>query len=112
MKFVYLLTSLCTLGVACFNGPYHWGANSRYLGPADIDFKWDIYHTDYDCFELYPGAFVHNDGDGGYVNVSYAQTLMEDQTLQLTLQRLPTTVCARQSTVDINARKLLEDRRM
>ena len=80
MGFVHLLTSLCTLGVACFNGPYHWGANSRYLGPADIDFKWDIYNTDYDCFELYPGAFVHNDGDGGYVNVSYPQTLTEDQT--------------------------------
>ncbi|CAK1358653.1 hypothetical protein CB0940_06766 [Cercospora beticola] len=33
-------------GVACFNGPYSWAPGSRYEGPIDINFKWDIYHTD------------------------------------------------------------------
>ncbi|GIZ41164.1 hypothetical protein CKM354_000447900 [Cercospora kikuchii] len=60
-------------GVACFNGPYSWSAGSHYEGPIDINFKWDIYHTDYDCFEIYSG-YVENKGDGGYENIAFYGT--------------------------------------
>ncbi|KAF7188140.1 hypothetical protein HII31_10425 [Pseudocercospora fuligena] len=58
-------------GVACFAKGYCWDNGSRYLGPANIKFKWDIYNTDFDCFEMYPGAVVHSKGKGGYQNLAY-----------------------------------------
>lgn len=64
-RFVFLRS-----GVACFNGPYQWAAGSKYEGPANIKFQWDAYNSDYDCFELWQGAFVENKGDGGFENVS------------------------------------------
>jgi hypothetical protein len=33
-------------GVACFNGPYHFGGAQQREGPAKIKFKWDMYNTE------------------------------------------------------------------
>ncbi|KAH6642731.1 hypothetical protein C7974DRAFT_409265 [Boeremia exigua] len=65
-------------GVACYNGPYEFSSGAHYEGPVSVNFKWDIYHTDYDCFELFSGT-VHNKGDGGYINTAVFGTCHFDR---------------------------------
>ncbi|KAH7090625.1 hypothetical protein FB567DRAFT_590007 [Paraphoma chrysanthemicola] len=56
-------------GIACYNGPYEFSKGANYEGPINVKFKWDIYNTDYDCFEMISGS-VTNKGDGGYINTA------------------------------------------
>ncbi|KNG51991.1 hypothetical protein DDE82_006946 [Stemphylium lycopersici] len=60
-------------GVVCFNGPYEFSAGAQYEGPVNVKFVWDIYNTDYDCFEIKSGSSF-NKGDGGYINIGYFGT--------------------------------------
>jgi hypothetical protein len=64
-------------GVACFNGPYSFSSGAHYEGPINIKMEWDMYNTDYDCFEMFSGT-VTNKGDGGWINVSGLLILVRD----------------------------------
>ncbi|CAK1358655.1 unnamed protein product [Cercospora beticola] len=59
------------VGIACINGPYTLNDNAKCAVAFKLEFKWDMYNTDYDCMEMYPGSSVVNHGDGGYMNVGY-----------------------------------------
>ncbi|GIZ41161.1 hypothetical protein CKM354_000447600 [Cercospora kikuchii] len=59
------------VGIACINGPYTLSDNTKCAVAFNLEFKWDMYHTDYECMEMYPGSSVVNHGDGGYMNVGY-----------------------------------------
>ncbi|KAL1793761.1 hypothetical protein ACET3X_008743 [Alternaria dauci] len=60
-----------TKGVACYNGPYSFSGGASYEGPVAVKFEWDMYNTDYDCFEIKSGT-AYNKGDGGFINIAYA----------------------------------------
>ncbi|RYO13356.1 hypothetical protein AA0111_g12257 [Alternaria arborescens] len=57
-------------GVACYNGPYAFSSGASYEGPITVKFEWDMYNTDYDCFEIKSGTAI-NKGDGGFINIAY-----------------------------------------
>ncbi|PPJ58125.1 hypothetical protein CBER1_11173 [Cercospora berteroae] len=59
------------VGIACINGPYTLSDNTKCAVAFNLEFKWDMYYTDYECMEMYPGSSVVKHGDGGYMNVGY-----------------------------------------